>query len=76
MNPRATMASLERFLKHVMHNNFEKEENDTLVKYYNPEFEVISQKKTGKSCIVVDKRGHPTVYNDIAIALQSLLVKN
>jgi hypothetical protein len=72
-NKEDEMASVDKFLKEVMHNTYEQTETDQVIKYYNDQYDVIQQKRVGKSCIVVDKRTHPIVYNDIHIALDSLL---
>lgn len=74
------MQNIEKFLKHVMKNDYKKYENDQLMKYYNNQFEVIFQKKKeGKKIdlsIVIDKRGKPIIYNNIVIALNNLQIPN
>jgi D-serine dehydratase len=68
--------NIDKFLQCVMKNEYTKEENDSVVKYHNKYFDVLVQKrkdsKKNDSCIVIDKRQQPIIYNDIAIALDRL----
>ena len=72
-----TSECVEKFLKCVMKNDYHREESESLVKFYNKNFDVLMQKrKDGKkdSCIVIDKRSKPIIYNDVSIALEKLCV--
>ena len=67
--------NIEIFLTNVM-TNYEREENTLMVKYYNKNYELLIQKKKdgrlSDSCVVIDKRKQPIIYNDINVALQKL----
>ena len=61
---------LDKFLKYVMLNEFQQDDNGNVIKYYNEHFDVIKLKKND-TCIVVDKKLQ-TVYSDLKIALAKL----
>ena len=70
---------LNKFLKSVMHSDYKQDEDGNHTKYSNNDFDIIVQKKRTKtheylidSCIVIDKRNKPIVYNDISIAIQNI----
>lgn len=68
------MNNIERFITCVM-KDFEYEENNIMVKYYNKNFDLLVQKKKDgniSSCVVIDKRNKPIIYNDIEFALKKL----
>lgn len=71
------MSGLQRFLKHVMQNVYDCVESDSIIKYTNNEYDLITYKKNGHSSIVIDKRHilKPIIYNDVDIALKMLQVK-
>ena len=70
------VANIQKFLTCVMKNEFQREENNIMVKYYNKDFDLLVQKKKdgkmGESCVVVDKRTQHIIYNEIGIALDRL----
>ena len=63
-----------------MNNDFKRDENNMMVKYYNKDFDLLVQKKKdGKmndTGVVVDRRNQPIIYNELAIALDRLTIKN
>ena len=69
------MNNIERFITCVM-KDFEYEENNIMVKYYNKSFDLLVQKKKdgnmSNSCVVIDKRNKPIIYNDIEFAMKKL----
>lgn len=77
---------IDYFLEHIMKKKFSKIENDSYIKYYNNDFDIVVQKNKKKNyttlyvsttpyCIVTDKREtSPIVYNDIKIALNNIVV--
>ena len=74
------MTSIQTFLSSVMKNDFKRDENNMMVKYYNKDFDLLVQKKKdGKmndTGVVVDRRNQPIIYNELAIALDRLNIKN
>ena len=69
------MNNIEKFVSLIM-KDFEREENSVMVKYHNKNFDLLVQKKkdgkVSESCVVVDKRNQPIMYNDIEFALKKL----
>ena len=70
---------VEKFLNYFMTNDYKREDNSAMVKYYNTNFDLLIQKrKDGRmsdSCVVIDKRKQPSIiYNDIGIAWDRLYV--
>lgn len=63
------MSSVDKFLKCVMMNNFLQDKTGDVTKFYNNDFDIITQKNTS---IVIDKRKQHIVYNDINYALKKL----
>ena len=70
---------LSKFLKCVMHNEYKHDDDGCHSKYSNTEYDIIIQKRRSKigelvieSCIVIDKRGKPIIYNDLEIAIQRI----
>jgi hypothetical protein len=69
------MNNIERFITCVM-KDFECDENNIMVKYYNKNFDLLVQKKKdgniSNSCVVIDKRNKPIIYNNIELAMKKL----
>ena len=63
---------VEDFLVKTMKDSYKTSEDGDIKKYYNDEFDVVLEKKTGKA-FVIDKR-HPqrTIYNDVTLAFKHL----
>ncbi len=61
-----------------MHSDYKHDDDGCHTKYSNNEFDIIIQRKKGKndniieSCIVIDKRSKPIIYNDLSIAMNKL----
>ncbi len=61
------------FINKIMHNNFNKNENEKIIKYFNKQFTVFTEKNNKYSGIVIDNRGDkPIIYNNLGIAYSSL----
>lgn len=61
------------FIKKIMHNNFNLDENDKIIKYSNKHFNILLTKHGNKNGIVIDKRwSKPVIYNDLKIAIEKL----
>lgn len=62
------------FINKIMHNNFNLDENDKIIKYSNKQFIVLlTKQKKYNNGIVIDNRGNkPIIYNDIKIAIKLL----
>ncbi len=69
---------INKFLKCVMHSDYRHDDDGVHSKYSNDDFDIIIQKKKTKtligssidSCIVIDKRTRPILYNNISIAMK------
>ena len=69
---------INRFIKCVMQNEYEEQKEGSFVKITNNDFDVIYKLKrntiesAAESCVVVDKRKRPVIYNDISVAFSRL----
>ena len=65
-------SKVEDFLIKTMKDSYKTSEDADLRKYYNDEFDVVVEKRSGKA-FVIDKRfPQRTIYNDVNLAAKHL----